>query len=650
MLNKIGYVNSIDFEGLKEELKPLSNDDRRKKYGIDKLYQLEIQIKKLGLDTDFLLLSNFYNTAEECFNKNCEQLAVVKEDIKYKSRYNERCEVIFEADDFVGFFYSSNDGIVLPKKFVNIDYAKDYTSIESSEIKKMLNDKNNNSLAIISDNTTHKDLEDSLLEKEKELKAYEEKCKKELDYFRQKMYEKERALKKRQEELLSKYQEVLENLKDQIFMLELNIFALRSKLGETFSITHIRKGKNALREVPLIIYQKFRYMDEEITKARLNYSESLLGCDLIELFDKYYDEMSKLLCPAEKCMTFFKVSRSGKHFVHDKSKDIIEELEYYHGNQLGIIIKNGDNVYVAYIDPEIYLQDNLFISENTKETVVVAGETKLRDTEMKPMINRKLLFIMMQAIIDNSNIFEEFKNSNIMKHHRIIFSNADAQITSSKYPSFTACFDAKDEIKEGDEIFVSDIHNGSVTRRSDWGNGYIEEHRSRGYENRGRDAQIESGITRISIKELYDIRYLKQVKEESPYWISVNKDEYEQLLKDGGIVKKEEVYKYFVSCKRDIPEYLRRYTFGSRINNVNLEIYREEFMSIMWINSNYVKSWIDSADCTGGKDFVYFANNLKQLLCHLIEREKKEFTHINQYTQGFEYTPENIDKVLKERT
>ena len=38
MLNKIGYINSIDYDGLLNDLKPLDREQRQAKYWREKLY------------------------------------------------------------------------------------------------------------------------------------------------------------------------------------------------------------------------------------------------------------------------------------------------------------------------------------------------------------------------------------------------------------------------------------------------------------------------------------------------------------------------------------------------------------------------------------------------------------------------------------
>lgn len=657
MINKIGKIHSIDFNGLLEYVKPLDRNERVKLFHTPIFNSLKTDMgggKTLYDFQEFLCPTTFNNTAELAYKKSEEVLDEVIKSMKHYNLFNEKFDVCWEDGTFVAFFYSKSRGVYLPKRFVTIDRAYDYSNLTCLEVQKCITDgkeftKNEYEVAV-KDNKTHNQLKSELDEKKALLDKMQKDAENELAEFRRKMAEQEQALREKQEELLSHYRGMLEDLKDQIFRLEINIFALRSRFGETFSITQVREGRNASEILPVILYQKFRYMDEELTKASINTRFKLEGSTILDLFTEYYDELIDYFCPAEKCMTFFKSSKSGKVYQHNYENDVVEELEYYHGNQLGIVIRNGENVYLVFLDPEVMLQDNLFISNVTQEAGVEIGKSRIRDKEARPMINRYMIFIILKALIENTNIFSEIKGENLMNSSKVIFSNADGQITSNKYPTFRECFTDRDvELKEGDEIFIADRHNGSTTKRSDWGYGYTEEHRSRGYANRGRDAEIERGLSKLNIIENTRTSYHKQIIDENSmvkkYWTEINKDEYEKLLQDGGVVMKRDHYEYFVSCKREISDWQRSSTNG-RINNVNLQIYRDEFMSIMWINSNYVQSWIDKKETNGEKDFVYFAGYLKELLNHLLDRETEEFKKIWKYIE-FDMVADNIDMLTE---
>lgn len=110
---------------------------------------------------------------------------------------------------------------------------------------------------------------------------------------------------------------------------------------------------------------------------------------------------------------------------------------------------------------------------------------------------------------------------------------------------------------------------------------------------------------------------------------------------------------YYVSCPREVygEDYYKERFNVNRINNVNLKIYNDEFMTVMWLNSNYVKEWIDSKHIGSWRegDYAYFVNKLKELKKFLEEREEQEFMYLSKYMNIKTYTAELKDKVLKWR-
>lgn len=659
MLNKIGIIKSIDYDGIKEELRPLDREQRINKYWEGKL--CKIQLVKLDGEkaiyqgVDLLCPSNYYRTSEDCFEATEKVLKDILKAEKHYNSLNNYFEIKYLDDEFVAFLYSSENVAVLPKKFVQIEFAKDYSMLTGNEIKRKLINNSENLPINSNENLSLKDYEKNLVKCEEELKLQEEKAKQELDAFKQEMYRKEQELREKQEQMLAEYRARIESMKDQIFMLETNILALRSYFGETFSISQLFKGKNAPDDTPLILFQKFRYMDEDLARLSANSEFSTDKINIEELFKNYGKLFIETFCPNDKCITFFKTSRDNRKLKYCKDNDCINEFEYYHGNQLGMLIKNGENFYISFIDEEIKLQDNLFISKSStnSEKPVELGKSKLRDPEVINVFNRKHLFIILQALIKNTNIFNSLKSEDIFNSKNIIFSNADGQIESSKYPSFKEFFYENsgryyDKIKEGDFIFIDEHHAGSKMENNYWGYGYHEQHRGVGYRNTGRDASIEMGISKISMINKQSNGYFVEFIENG---VTYKKHIYnldDELVKMGNKYYPKIEVEYYTSCKRDIPDWQKTIRWDgtyAKVNNANLRLWQDEFMSIMWCNSNYVQQWIDHKDSGNGKNYIYFIKQLKELREFLLQREYEEFNLINKF-HNIENNPENKDLVL----
>lgn len=666
MLNKIGYINLIDYEGLLNELKSLDRDSRIERYWKDTICEIqkeELNDKVKIYDCSELLVPNYYTkTAEQCYEKSLDIVNEIKKSEKHFKLFNQKFEIKYLDDDFVAFCYTSGRGTIIPKQYVDMELSRDYSLLTCSQINNLISngEQSGNHLAIIGDKN-QKQVQSDIEKAKNELETAEKKAKEELKAFQLEMYKKEQELREKQEQMLRELRDKVENMKDQIFILEINILALRSYFGETFSIAQVMKGNNAPEEQPLVLFQKFRYMDEDLSRLTATSDFSTKDTQIIDLFEKYGDLFVETFCPNTKCITFFKASKDNKYLSYSREDDVIEEFEYYHGDQIGMIIRNGDNVYLSFIDEEITLEDNLFMSDSTKDSEhgIKIGETKIRDKVVRPLLNRKLIFLIIQALLRNTNIFSSLKNEQVLNSSKIIFSNADSQIRYNKYPSFNEFFNANNgrgdiEIKEGDYIFVDEPHVGSKTESNYWGSGYREEHRSRGDKNTARDSIIKKGINKLNIVDKWQNGYYVSYKEGGTNYIRHIYSLEDELVKAGNPYEPKIEIKYYISCEREIDAFdYRRYdrwsgTYNNKkkFNNANLRIYGDEFMSIMWCNSNYAQQWIDSKDGGNGKNYVYFVKMLKDLRDFMLKREEKEFSEINKFV-CYENNLANKDIVLE---
>lgn len=628
MLQKIGYLNKVCWEELFEFLHSMSWRERLNRFWTNHIYEIQmVEVQrntsspkiKLHETDDLLCPGNKINNDEDLFKNDEEIRQNVQRGISHYNSLDIPINIVFEDELIATFFYADNRAISLPKEYLDISYAADFNHLNYSQIKTLMSKKlpvsNVQEIVVYTENQTVTDAKTKLEEANSRLEIAKKEAEKELEEFRKQMYLKEKELLALHEKKLAELEELKNNLEDQIFLLEMNIFALRSFFGETYSLVHINKGKNAPEEQVLTIYQKFRYLDEEFARFAGISTFDTKNYDAISVF-KENPELVETFCPNDKCITFFKVSKDNVLYSYSRTDDCLEMYKYFHGNQIGMLIRNGENLFLSFIDEEVTLKDNLFVTEVSanQEKAVEIGVTKIRDKDARPMVNRKLIFIILQQIVSNTNIFFELRNENIFQSSKILMSAADNQLVKFKYPSFKECYDKFKDVKLEDEVFVLERHAGSrVTNANAWGS-YREEHRGSGYRNTGRDADIETGIYKVN------------------------------LLQDNHI---------FVSCKREIydEEWYRSHYGVSKINNTNLRVYNDEYMSIVWINSNYPVFWIDSKHIGHWYqiNYTYLIPKLRIMLKHLLNREAEEWTLLYPFVKEIGYTPELKDKVLEWR-
>lgn len=710
MLDKIGYVNDLKLDEFKEHLVAnfdklfelyinptsascagVSDDCLRAIYDATKFYDGEVWNYKFKDFDDWAYVNNCvknYSSAPKA-----EQYAEWL-DIKFKyirkaiSHYTElggRLEIVYETGRFVIIQYASNRFIGIPKDFVVFERVKSYDTVEAGKIHALISGVDPNELiggvsapfekgALALPQTAHlgglKSEREQLLE---DLQKAEAAAKEAYEAQRREMERALSELREKQEKALSLMREQVEGMKDKIFLLEMDIFALRSLFGETFTLVQLNKGKTSNN--PLVLYQKFRFLDEEFALLAAQQFQHFTGehGTTVEIFKNPI--VQERFLPSEKCITFFRTSKDQKYYTFDADNDGLKAIEYYHGSQVGMLIRNGENVWLSFIDEEVFVDDNLFESEATwqekqrelgddldrvdaKNDVIVKGVTKLRDPIVRKGFSRVMLFFILEGLIKSTNIFSELKGVNIrVPSNKVVFSAADNQIGNSRYPSFREFFESwrehRADLRAGDHILV--IQRGRATYFSvAWKN---EQHRSRGYDNRARDAEdISTGVHEISVIDEIP-EYEEWLVDRKPYKVNEVTGEVtyyrrEACKEDFGVnpnVHYAPRFKFFVSCKRD--PYIPWDRTAKRINNVNLEVYVDDFCPVEYVNSNYVLSWMDQKNVGEWKsrdmNYTYLVENVFHKLMKFVrEREECELLRIREFIPSFTNTPEQLDDVL----
>ena len=169
-------------------------------------------------------------------------------------------------------------------------------------------------------------------------------------------------------------------------MLDAQIYAVRCFLGETVQFTQVRKGKDAPAEEPCVLYQKMRFLDEEMGKHLSLYGFEGTGAEMGSFVTALAarDDLMELFAPSEKCVTAVRVPRTGTvKAASDEVDGMLKDYENLHGGQVGVIIKNGENLYIGWTDEEkVKISDgNLFYdaSAKTEERQISEDEEKEED-------------------------------------------------------------------------------------------------------------------------------------------------------------------------------------------------------------------------------------------------------------------------------
>ena len=407
--------------------------------------------------------------------------------IEHLSGIGQKLEV-YMADGFAAIVGYNGMKFVLPSELVKTTPLKDYSDI-SGESMKMLGQENDGLMALmpaagesVSSVIKEKaETEDKLQALKAEKKAIEDGTSKdgelaalkaELDAVMEKMQKRQKELlaelRKKQDELTEKKEE----LEKEIFILETQIYGIRCYLGEVVSFHTIREGKPAPEELPIVIYQKVRFLDEELGKYLCLFEYGNHKDDKEQLLDalKHRDDIADILCPGPKSISAVKVSRSGS--VKGASEDVANRLEdyaLYHENQLAVLIRNGGQIHIAWLDADkIHISDdNIFYRPGAEEShaeeedkneyrAQIHKENSKR--ERREILSRWFFFSVLQGVLDNTGLISIPEKVKVMDMHSpwLCYSLAEGWIATDRYGSFRHMLEKSTDIplREGDYIMT----------------------------------------------------------------------------------------------------------------------------------------------------------------------------------------------------
>ena len=497
---------------------------------------------------------------------------------------------------------------------------------------------------------------------------------KQIRALQEQLEEKQALLMKELEGKMSELGKKMQELETQMFILDTKIYAIRCFTGEVVNFQKLREGANTSVNEPLVIHQKLRYMDEELGKHLSIYDVD--GRDWMKntMQDvlKTRDDILDLFAPPGKSMSLFRVSATGTvHALDMKTSTILKEYELYHGQQIAVMLRNGENVYLAWLDEDrIALNDdNVFYKPGT-EYIQEDDAAKFKKTSKQEAAARYFILNVLNGVLANSSIFSFPEKVTDPMHSRyVIFSTADAWITTDKYGSFTSMLEKarRCPVMKGDVIYV--VHGAYRDRRTRYEVNL--NNRGIGDRNRTHDASVDIGVWRINeILSTYDVAVIytrtygkknkngeyiedsERAPEEVRKWHSLNRE----LLNYGGFtdtdMKKDpeavitklfckpkqngkwetrcvypysetsletwkDEYKgfevkstsrqYYVSVPmRGVDRYYRDTSY-----NVNFEVYRDEMISLQYLCTSWLKSIISNRNI--GEDRLSYAEWLPKL-------------------------------------
>lgn len=437
---------------------------------------------------------------------------------------------------------------LIPYKYLSIEMFKDYSEMPLTEMRAI--GENSNPLSPASmDDTSASEICFGIEEKREEIRKNKEKIealeaqkKAELEEYRLQLEAKYKEKSDMLQAMKDNLDAQVEALNKQLYMIESEIYAIRCITGEVVHFTRLTEGQSADMNVPVVINQKLRFLDEELGKwlAIYEFEGSNEEIGMFENVLKNRAELRDLFCPGEKAVSFVKISRTGIGYTSsDTFANLLDTYKKYHGATIAILVKDGENLYIGWTDQgKIALsEDNVFFAPQ-KESISQETDHATSSTQ-EEMLSRVFIFSVLQGLINDNKLIHLPEKVSVTKPNPyVVFSLADAWIEDNTYGSWEDILNSSgnENLRKGDMVLttqrITRDDAGFYGGRSTVGDAYNND-RGRGEKNRTHDVSISDctvyPINLVDKDECYNLYYL-----DYPY-AAIEHKYNERPHKNGGI-------------------------------------------------------------------------------------------------------------------
>lgn len=359
--------------------------------------------------------------------------------------------------------------------------------------------------------------QEKINKKQAELEQLEKEKKEELERFRlelEKKYQSKMDLMNEKQEELKQQMEVLNR---QMFLLNTEIYSIRCFMGETVDFIPLTTGAYSKVTDPLVVYQKIRYLDEELGKWISIYDVDGDDTALFEDMLKSRPDLRDMFVPGNKCISLVRVAHNKIRYCESKQiANTLKKYYVYHANKVGILVRDGENLWIGWTDQDrIDIPDgNVFYRPETKESSIEDSKGGQRTSTKEETASRYFIFSILQGLIHNGKLLHLPEDVQISKPNPyIVLSMADGWLEDDRYGTFSSIVERTSApLQKGDMLLTTlsikrdDAYSDKKYRA--WDND-----RGRGSYNRTYDASIPNRsiepVNLIDREKIYEIIYKK---------------------------------------------------------------------------------------------------------------------------------------------
>lgn len=557
-----------------------------------------------------------------------------------------------------------NNCVVIPhpEQFLDFTPAKDYSTLTPAALRAQLNASGDIAAIVPADagsKLTQQDVQSELDAKISELNGLKQEMedvksanvgglvelKRQMEELQAKMEAKKNEMMAELEARKAEMERVKEQMEGQIYLLSSQIYAIQCYAGEVVKFTKIRDGKNAPDTEPIVIHQKLRFLDEDLGRLASLYEIQWEKLDLFEEFLKHSPAALDTFAPNERCVMLVRLSRTGKQQGRDDRlpySNLLTDYEYFHGRTVGIIIRNGENLYLGWTDEDkVHISDDLIISQVIEE-ISAAPEFKSdfdrerwerRQKEEKKrvldgLISRSFIYNILQGVIDNSPILPLPEGVKLNKQSEyVIYSVADKWLADCRFESFTTLVERCNEKVTKGDMLLSVQHLIAEPGYGKHYTGAWENPRGRGDRNRTHDCYVsDCTIYPANLIEFDEPVTMLRYGYGNGF-TSVTQKEGSHLAPGTKILEEfvQHTRHIYVSVEKSESGY-----YGHSPARANFELENHEFINLTYMNSVWLE-WVITNKSLGGwtiqghsVDYAYAIRYLKTALDFVRKREAQE--------------------------
>ena len=350
----------------------------------------------------------------------------------------------------------SVNGFKLPvlKDWVNL-YQSDLENGSTGTTNFAIEESKNNALAIsqnIETQMNQLNLADSFDVPElARMKEEFEVKKAELESMLKEMYQKQAAIREQ-------LQHEIELNQQKLFVKSADLYALEYRLGFPVEFKQLLQGTQAELETPVSIHQKVYFLDEDL--PRISLLTNIPEVKSVEELLSSSPAALNYLVPSKKGISFVKMSRNNKDYSLNKDHKLTYSQKF-HANQVGIIVRNNENVWFAWCDADkVKLTENSFASRSVSEEL---------DKDL--LASRYFIFNLILGLLERGDLLSvptpPKDIAGLEFNQYVVFSNADAQIESHPYLPFADIVkQVNDFVQKNDTVYIPQtLTDGEVDGR-----------------------------------------------------------------------------------------------------------------------------------------------------------------------------------------